>query len=194
MYFFCFFRPCKHKKKQKQDLIIHLIGAEIECDLLPLFKDLLCLIPGINMQIYMFGANIVPIIKNYTLEIENSKHSINFYIYSSMYSKTTVERCIEIKKHRIPSIFIGLNAGLCAGPYLSQWPMALEAMFSLKSRVPGIFTEYLCLSVRMVIKNFPKKFNYHETNPFASSYVTVSPYGRMLDSKNGQIFGWKINT
>eukprot|EP01084_Bolivina_argentea_P076837 139308_1 len=45
-----------------QTIVIHLIGVQIELDILILFKELLCLLPGYNFMFYCFGAHVVVVL------------------------------------------------------------------------------------------------------------------------------------
>merc|ERR1719203_1412987 len=169
----------------KRDVVVHLVGAELELDLLPLFKELLCLLPGHSFYFYVFApdrqvsaqfSNGKRIVMKLDDSNEDSQDFIQFNIINQSYDDYIVAGWIQTEEHKIPNVVIGLNAGVSAVEYQhnKDWLWALK--YITENSLPALFTEYFNHSIMMNQKNIRNIFGIdiqtkYVVNPFRSPIV-----------------------
>ena len=140
-----------HSKADKE-IIIHLIGVQIELDILWLFKELLCLLPRYNFIFYCFGNALHQNKEDVTIgkSVHGSEHkfalednSITFILVEMDYNDINMMIYAEKQEHRIPHLAIGLNSGFEAYP--KPWYGAL--LYIQKKNIPAFFTEMMNFSI-----------------------------------------------
>eukprot|EP01084_Bolivina_argentea_P092155 165826_1 len=183
------------KVKEMKSIVIHMIGVEIEIDLLLLYKELLCLLPGYNFYIYMFGKNknvsnkFLNKGKQMTYKIRKSGGFVRFNIFKTDYCERNVKYCIEKKEHYLADIVIGLNIGIS-----HDFPGWFDAMkFINKYKIRSLFTEYFNSSIKRNELNFNRFLKVNMTrkyivNPFGSPLTNFEMGGKLSSITNGFIF------
>eukprot|EP01084_Bolivina_argentea_P285256 489142_1 len=166
-----------------RNIIIHLVGVEVELDLLYLFQELLCLLPGNTFIFYLFGDNKQVSDKYvdghqvvYTL---NKKEFMEFNIYKKIYSPNSIEQ----KSHQLPDIVFAFNAGLSSAEYV--WKSAIYHI--IKNQIPAVFTEYYKHSIWCNEKTYGAFTKKYITNPFRSPLVDFMMETRFSSITNGFI-------
>jgi len=178
----------KYGKFTKDTITIHQIGVEIELDLIPLYKELLCLMPGYNFKIIMFAApnDIMPELlvpfdmKPITLKVDGIKNQINIECQFCEYGT---------KDHGKPDIVVGLNAGFEHESY--NWRSAVR--YILDNKIKAVFSNYgnndVYNAEALVLKQKGKLSFKYELNPFRSPLVELFPASPFTLIRNGLLYG-----
>eukprot|EP01084_Bolivina_argentea_P238483 400639_1 len=180
-----------------EDIVIHLVGVEVELDLLPLFKELLCLLPGYNFHFYLFGNN-QNISDKYlngeeiVYKIEDNLNYIRLNIFKCCYEEKSVKKLIKLKGHYFPKVVIGLNAGICAREYIIEWSKVIQ--YIQKNNLKAAFTDYCNISILINSRNLKYRFELelnvkYALNPFRSPIISFMHTTRFASITNGFLFG-----
>ncbi|CAH1796599.1 unnamed protein product, partial [Owenia fusiformis] len=110
--------------EQPNSFLIHMLGVEKEIEMIPLFKELAYLIPGVSFEIHMIGPDIA--------DTADGK------AYDDVDLHVMVHKCAYHEYPGPPPDFIiGFNAGI--GAYM-PWANTLVTLKELG--VPVYFTDY----------------------------------------------------
>jgi hypothetical protein len=111
-------------------ITIHYLGPHRELAQLPLFKEILCILPGIELDMVFIGLDIPnemkqPISWKVGTGVLNIKFDRNYY-----------EKVFDT--YGAPDVIIGLNAGLAA---ISTWHPTQELI--TEKKIPGFASNFI---------------------------------------------------
>lgn len=147
---------------------MHLIGVEVEADLIPLFEFLLPLLPNTQLAIHMIGpaisAQIHPQHRSMALRSDESNSSIFITLNTDVYQPKYVEGKAFPVSDSIPQelrnlfnfgpdkpdLVIGLNAALLM---YAEWKPCVQMLSKMGQKV--IFTDVLEQMIDAVDANLP---------------------------------------
>eukprot|EP00026_Physarum_polycephalum_P005746 Phypoly_transcript_05784.p1 GENE.Phypoly_transcript_05784~~Phypoly_transcript_05784.p1 ORF type:complete len:632 (+),score=88.96 Phypoly_transcript_05784:250-1896(+) len=145
---------------------IHYVGPEKELALVPLFQELVHLLPNVQLIMDWVGPSVPKYLSNTSITFKGSEGNtgsllINFK--SSTYEKVA-------KEFHAPDLVIALNFGSPRGP---EWLPAFKLMANMK--IPCFFTDYeldICdYALHIFIKTlFVERKSDTEINPFRSPF------------------------
>lgn len=108
-----------------QNLIIHIIGAEKEADMLVYFLELRHLLPSYQLEIHLFGNKI----SRKADGLKKSQGNLSFYLHRKLWHK--------FNSAADPHLAIGFNAGLAA---YKSWTQTLKKLE--EKQIPAYFTDF----------------------------------------------------
>jgi len=162
-----------------QRILIHYIGVEKEICHLPIWKELMHLLPEIQeIVIIMIGLDFDDNVQT-AHQFESGNRKLTIQLIKSLY------HTLEIEK---PDVIFALNAGLAA---YSTWLPTLNLLG--KSKVPTFFTDYsetsCILGVRLLEKLGIHVKYQTSCNPFRSPAQRPNPSLTTPTYTNGFIYG-----
>lgn len=107
-----------------QSLVIHILGAEKEADMLVYFLELGHLLPSYKLEIHFFGNKI----SHKAHGFQKIQGNLTFYLHRKLWHKITSSN---------PHLVIGFNAGLAA---YKSWTQTLKKLE--EKEIPAYFTDY----------------------------------------------------
>ena len=111
-------------------VVIHYLGPEKEVLFLPLFRELLALIPGARLTIEMIGPLAIALPPPIRLQDEHGGH-LGISVRSGLYHTLDLPA---------PDVAFAPNAGLAVAGYAERWPATLRHIRT--RRIPCVFTDY----------------------------------------------------
>ena len=177
-------------------MLSFVVGAAIEFDIKHLFCELLCVLPGYDITIYMFGLGetdgwISNEMQRETIyKVPSSKNTLKVVTLKMEYSKENVKKSLQ-KNDQVPDLLVGLNAGFEG--YREQWVKALKWIY--RKQIPSLFTEYSITTVQSAEVHLKDvfggnaKFNeMYKSNPFRGSVISFNAVTRYSSIQNAGIY------
>ena len=191
---------------EKRKITIHLLGAEKEADLLPLFECLLPLIPKTDIAIHMIGnaisQDIPPQQRAMCIRSISAESSIFMSITPSLYQPQHLDGTAFALPDNVPEevlasqnfgtgapdLIIAMNAGLIMH---QEWGPALQMIAASNKKF--LVTERLEQFCIAAISNLPRlgaklKFDT-EPNPFRQPLYEFNKDVNLPSFSNGFMFG-----
>jgi hypothetical protein len=149
------------EKEEGQPVRVHLLGHEKELFLLPLFRELLWLMPTAHLEIEMVGPVAFDLPEKPVVYDGPVGGRVAVRAHRSTYHLLALEA--QLPK---PDLVVALNAGLAAAGY--NWSPSLQLVHRLS--VPFFFTDYSEYSAERAAA-FAEKHGLRQTSP-----VTLNPF------------------
>lgn len=175
---------------------IYSVGAAIEFDIKHLFCELLCVLPGYDITIYMFGLGETDgwisneMQRETVYKVPSSKNTLKVVTLKMEYSRENVKKSLD-KKDQVPDLLMGLNAGFEG--YREQWVKALKWIY--RKQIPSLFTEYSITTVQSAEVHLKDVFGgnakfdeMYKSNPFRGSVISFNAVTRYSSIQNAWIY------
>ncbi|XP_074650829.1 zinc finger MYND domain-containing protein 15-like [Tubulanus polymorphus] len=163
--------------------VVHVVGAEKEVDILPVFTQLGMLLPRTRFMLAFIGPNIDK--KAHGKQFSNG--NVHAVVYSGRY-----EKFLRKVDSASPDLVVGFNAGLAA---YRSWGKALVEMAAKK--IPAYFTDYCkysCASSRAPMEGLKLGTTSEPViNPFRSPVRIFSEENKMPVYSNAYIYHLQYN-